>query len=350
MLPQVPKFVLTLKELMFPTAPKGANVSKGAQTTNTTAKTAKTATPLTTTTTTLREQLIKALKSFVMVSCDNVPVNQTNTETICRDYSEGVYESMNMDTARNTQYRLAIQECNKHSLDTTATRCWLEIGCGASALLTKMVLAGTNSSVIAIEANEESAKKARKILKREITVSDDRWSIVTGYSLNKDVIAEVCKSKPNFVLHEIFGFFSSSEGAPVVIQSLKKDYSVVTRDAQFVPGKSATFFTPCCVESQHFKKQSMVSISGNKLILAHLNIKECRLSAVYRALEFYDFNAELQLKQENIHEFVVTRSGCLNALCCFIWVDFSQNVHRAGKCGEFPFGDTRYGTFGQLSS
>jgi len=62
------------------------------------------------------------------------------------------HASMNSDTQRNLFFSRAIQ-----SVDA---RTWLEIGCGAEALLSSMVLSRNDTRVFALEVNQESARRA----------------------------------------------------------------------------------------------------------------------------------------------------------------------------------------------
>lgn len=275
----------------------------------------------------------------VMSSSKRQKGGKANTEKICEGYSSEGYESMNGDMLRNRLYRKAIHTCAKPSSS------WFEVGCGAAALLTRMVLERPCTWLVAIDINSKSAEMARKILREDIELQ--RCEVVTGSSLDKEVVGSVTQAcgkdrkEVDFVLHEVFGFFASSEGAPAIMHKLRKDYSIIQKNTRFLPGKAATFFTPSCVEPQHVNADELY-VSDKMILAKRLDFDACRLSSD-RVLEFYDFNAELALVQERRHAFVVTRAGVLNSISCFIWVDFGvQEVRRAEKCEGFPFGDERF--------
>lgn len=249
------------------------------------------------------------------------------TEEICETYSTEGYGSMNDDLVRNDCYRKAIREICKGG-----DSFWIEIGCGGDALLTRMVTESPGGNICALEINSSSAARARQYLRDEIR--QGRAVVVTGSSFDAAVVREVADAAATgkngtigYVLHEVFGFFVSSEGAPCIISHLLKCYPGVKEDSKFLPGKAATFLVPSCIDPQQDLMEKNELYVSEKLILRkRLDFKACRLSPTSSALEFYDFNKNFALKQERTHVFAVSRDGLLNSLSFFIWVDFDIEV------------------------
>jgi hypothetical protein len=81
-----------------------------------------------------------------------------DTLSICAVYDVEGYGSMNQDTIRNKVYERAIKATSRKGANV-----WVDVGCGASACLTKMVLT-LHGQCVAIEANPISADTAMRVL------------------------------------------------------------------------------------------------------------------------------------------------------------------------------------------
>jgi hypothetical protein len=84
---------------------------------------------------------------------------KSDVADICTGYDKEKYTSMTTDTVRNKVYARAIKEA---SAPGTQRKLCVDVGCGASACLTKMGIEWFDDSV-GIEVNPLSAKWARKV-------------------------------------------------------------------------------------------------------------------------------------------------------------------------------------------
>ena len=246
---------------------------------------------------------------------------------------------------------------------------------------------------MSLQVNPASAAAARKVLK-QFTGQHQECTVVGGGSHERKVVTAVRKAVARAeaevvcVLHEIFGFFASSEGAPLALRQLRTDLlrrrkgwgarkggpgkggpgkggtgggpggpgssnggrvkGVKGRSTlvRFMPGRAATFFVPTAVTVRDMAHNDDVYVT-HKLSLVHrLDFTEVALSDC-RYFEDYDFGAdEVPLVQTYEHDFVVARDGELNSLSCFLFVDFGTPARRGPRCDGYPFGDPRLATAG----
>ena len=140
--------------------------------------------------------------------------------TLCDDYGEEDYDSMDNDVHRNAAYTRAFT-----AVSPRRTR-WLEIGCGASATLTRLALANAPSGthVTAFEVNPESAAAATATLRRAGLTA--RSAVVVGKSTQPELLPDPAQ-KFVAVLHEVFGIFASSEGCPQMLGHARSQYLTV---------------------------------------------------------------------------------------------------------------------------
>jgi len=265
-------------------------------------------------------------------------------ETICAAYSREGYGSMNNDAIRNNAYKKSIESRCQHHKQTH----WLEIGCGASAWLTRMVLEQASSNISAIEVNRESALTAQKILAS--TYSQERFEVIQAMSTDHPRIS----LQPDIILHEILGYFASSEGLWCAVSDAIRTYlpkASANQQLRVLPSRAATFFCPVAVQTKHLHKQTYCS---TKIILTRkLSFADVMLSRNSRYFEFFDFSAYDQDRNENpstqeySHVFEVQKEGDLNGLGAFIWADAgvpSSGFSRSRKpicCNLYPYGDDR---------
>jgi hypothetical protein len=144
-------------------------------------------------------------------------------------YSTESYASMNQDTPRNSAYARAIELAIKFQ----NCRRFLEIGPGASAFLTRMVLEckGSNGgkdlpTVLAVEGNSISAAEARRLLHPH----SKRCTIISSLSSDKEFLLAAKEYKPEVLLQEVLGFLASSEGIVQAISTLQREGIIQPRD------------------------------------------------------------------------------------------------------------------------
>lgn len=127
--------------------------------------------------------------------------------------------------------------------DEFKCRKWLEVGPGADAVLTLMVLhSQRDTSVTAVEVNDKAVTKARLHLKTAGLAP--RARILSGLSTNKHVASLANAFGPfDAIVHELIGLLAGSEGAAYLLQQLKIDYHLSGSVVQ-VPCAAATFFCP----------------------------------------------------------------------------------------------------------
>jgi hypothetical protein len=144
-----------------------------------------------------------------------------NVWTLCNDYGEQDYASMDDDVHRNAAYMRAFA-----AVSPRHTR-WLEIGCGASATLTRLALSSAPSGthITAFEVNTKSATAATAKLSRAGLA--DRATVVVGKSTEPELLPDPAE-KFVAVIHEVFGIFASSEGCPQMLGHARSQYLPVS--------------------------------------------------------------------------------------------------------------------------
>lgn len=251
-----------------------------------------------------------------------------DTHSICEGYDQEGYTSMNTDLLRNRLYDRAIRSAGaqvpvsntKHvqegflaspaaapdtkrqispkyanfkNVSAKHRPLWIEIGCGSSALLTRMVLKH-HGQCLAIEVNPKSAATAEKVL-REFSAKESNWKVIHGASSEKHVTRQIKrmikrtnadKDSPSFardlcVLHEIFGYFASSEGAPLALHQFRSVFSKDPKRSptfRFVPCKAGTFFTPVHLLPATLDNSNLLYVTHKLILAQRLDIASIRLS------------------------------------------------------------------------
>ena len=163
---------------------------------------------------------------------------------------------MNQDGARNRFFEQAIEAAARRR----AAGPWLEIGCGASALLTTM--AARRVSVVAVEGNAESASHARRML-RQSGLGDEQARVVEGFSGTP-----VGEAAPfSAVLFEIFGFIASAEGVVAALESARGAYRL-DASARSIPSRALTRVVPVDVDADALARNTPTLYCSEKLLLA----------------------------------------------------------------------------------
>ena len=265
------------------------------------------------------------LKTYVALF--QVYGEEVTTQSICIAYDAEGYSSMNTDKVRNQVYRQSIKGIGPDKR-------WIEIGCGAAALLTRMTLDMRPEHIQAFEINPASAQKASQLL-RESSYPHTSWSIFPREFTNKDLPADA-----QVVLHEIFGFFVSSEGCAQVLQGVGS-VNVNAAGPVVLPSMAATLFGPVAAEARHFDRDHALYCSSKIILAKRFPFHECSLSPGFRYFELFDFVQGYDLEQKYAHVFPITRSGVVNGLGVFIYVDGGVPLRRPMSCDVYPFGDNR---------
>lgn len=197
----------------------------------------------------------KCQATYVAVETDAAV---TTTQSICTNYSGEGYGSMNQDVARNKFF----QEAIKFAKSRVSKGTWLEIGCGASALLTKMAV-DSGATIVAIEGNAESAAIASRLLKETNGSTPGQGRVVTGFAGANLGASETFV----VVLFEIFGFIASVEGVVAALMAVRGAYHLHPCVAS-VPSRALTRIVPVDVDIELLARDCATIYVGRKLLLA----------------------------------------------------------------------------------
>jgi hypothetical protein len=244
------------------------------------------------------------------------------TDTICQSYSEATYSRMNSDTPRNDAYTIAIKNS---PIDNTQTQ--MDIGCGATALLTTQILK-RHRNCIAIEINQQAAYTANRLIKDMLT-PDMTYQIINETAASPTVIKAIIeRGKPTIkAFHEIFGYLASSEGIVKITQDIRNKLPT-TITLEMIPAHMATFCTPIelNIEAKHLLEgckfpnpQTILTAPGK------LNLDLCSLTKTHHTLEQFDLNNLTNPLQSQTSTLTISKEGILNALGCYIAIDFGPN-------------------------
>lgn len=296
----------------------------------------------------------------------NVGIGVTNTSEIddVQNFVNGYlgkgkkkgenYGVMSQDKNKIYAYELAIQAAVSKNHKN-----WLEIGPGAHAVLSQIVLgAGTNTNLWTIEGNATAADEAEKILKEKF--SKERWLLEKGLSTNHEIQSRISNDVRNnvtAVVSELLGMIMSAEYVVDIMDDIQQNY--VTDGVLMLPTYGATFYTPMLLELNHLKlslKQLLregvgvgLDPKGNWL---HARKVPIFSAAVFRdtnsdpsvgVLEFINFSKPmiLQKYQERVSVFRNTKKQniIVNSLGMWIWVGFDVELpkKRISKTG-YPYG------------
>lgn len=285
------------------------------------------------------------------------------------------YTSMNQDKVRNRVYQRAIE-----AAVAAGHHRFLEIGPGASALLTKMVLSATPPagakksqlpSVLAAEANPKSAEAASKALQGDPRLAN-RVKIYTGLSTDGAFVTLACKTKPHSLLQEVFGFLASSEGVIQALAEMEKSVFHNTAHRPWnIPSLAASFGVLTNVQKEHIMRNTELQLA-RKFMLArrlpfsagsviegkkHVQVSGASVAGLHAeaggagwgavatgdcnrvplgstlhnsfCLEHFDFSKPLepQLLQSRSAVFTCNTPDCtINSISFFLWVGFIEEV------------------------
>ncbi|KAG5186435.1 hypothetical protein JKP88DRAFT_241042 [Tribonema minus] len=233
-----------------------------------------------------------------------------NAESICSTYSNEGYTCMNQDAVRNSFFQKTIEY--------TQGRNWLEIGPGAHALLTQMALRKpTLHSLVAVEANEQSALEARKCVKH-----DSRCRIITGYSTT--YAGEKCV---DVVLSEIIGVIASSEGVIGVMNDLRmRRYA--TQSTAMIPARAATFIAPVQLGSIDICRGGNVYASERILLLRGMRVDSANLANDVGMLEDLHFDMLIADRLTHHSTLQIVKSGQCHGFGMFVGISSPMPCRR----------------------
>jgi len=302
-----------------------------------------------------------------------------SAEALCAHYSTEGYGCMNDDVVRNGVYRAAIE-----AQVAAGARAFVELGPGANAMLTRLVLdapccpappgagGGSSSSspstttVLALEANAQSAAAAAAVLRARPEYRG-RWAVLHAFvggaggcpaALHGGQLAGV-----GALVHEVLGFLAGCEGVARAVLQLQ---SLLPRRGQglvCVPAAAGTFFVPSFVRPSSLRARGgsgALYAAPAFLLAARLPFSEVALVAPRAAaaagggaaaaggeppplvhaggsavgcLEFFRFGSpmEAQLVQARSTTFVCGARCVINSVACFVWAGFAAGAPAAGE-------------------
>lgn len=156
------------------------------------------------------------------------------------NYDDEGYDSMSLDHNRNRYFIDSINGVKDNVTD------FLEIGPGADAKLTKMIMEDQIGdqprfpTVTAIESNKYSFEEAKKKLKKYNARRRKRATVMYGDA--NEVLGKKLEGSPfGCVVMEIIGFVASCEGQCSLLRSVTPH---LRKDAFAVPARFGTFLCP----------------------------------------------------------------------------------------------------------
>jgi len=221
-----------------------------------------------------RSKSLWVQKTRTVSSACRAVADSAGMEKLIETYNTEGYSCMNLDTKRNKVYQAAIE-----SLVREGKLQWLEVGPGASALLTQMVLkAHDETHIVAVEGNSASADAAVRALKDRYgdRKSALQWEVHRGLVGTPAVASTLLDSGRTFqcVLQEILGFFASSEGVAYVIHQLQASYmrkmGVRAPPPVYVPSAAATFYYLSLVKPEHVSHNTDLYVADQFMLVSRL--------------------------------------------------------------------------------
>jgi hypothetical protein len=251
-------------------------------------------------------------------------------------YNDEGYECMSHDAVRNVRYDLAVSQRVREG-----KRKWLEIGPGAHAKLTKMVLKNHGTTVVAVEGNPLAAEEA----KHQLAGFGDAAKVICGLSTDAHAIQQI-RGASYTLVQEILGLLASSEGICAILADLRK--SAIQLDA-LVPTRAATFCAPALLCG--LRSAEEVYVAEDCFVL----FRKLAIEKAWKAtggtgdrwqqaglFEFLDFASAEKPLQENESTFVTDSPATVNGLSSWIWCETceSGSKHRLAQT-NYPYGCAR---------
>ena len=285
----------------------------------------------------LMEEIVRFRRSTLSrTDIGHAEVIGPTTTSICTEYTADTYSKMNADSIKLLTYKQGIAAATKgdHILH-------VDLGCGAYATQTKEVLTH-HKKCLALEINPEAINMARKTLQNFTYQRPNlKWDIIPIHAsfLNQALIRDACARwgdpMPTTirVVHEIFGFLASSEGAPMVLRAMRRSLGQNFR-VEFAPRYAASLLVPTEIKAEDIPSGkdtlAKTQIANPQLILARrVNIKRAQLADKHHTLEQFDFDmAADDVNTARIHNhttITIEKAGTLNSLVGFLSVDFGRD-------------------------
>ena len=170
---------------------------------------------------------------------------------VCQSYTNQEYASMANDTTRNKAYQMAIKALPRHRIN-------LDIGTGNEALLSKIILR-YHTTCIAVEAAENTAKKAKRALQQCTVALGKQWQVLHAYSTDMNLVNKAHEQythKAVNVIHEIIGPIASMEGAPKALHALLTHNRGTPHPINFCPVIYGTFITPITIDPAKIQEKT----------------------------------------------------------------------------------------------
>jgi hypothetical protein len=259
------------------------------------------------------------------------------------------YAVMTTDKNKIDAYRIAIQTAvaNKHFN-------WFEIGPGADAVLSLIVLESPPTHLFSIEGNSLSSKSAINKISSKYP-ENKRWIVKHGLTTDEDIKSMYSRTIKDFAtacVSELLGMIMSAEYVVDIIDDVQKNY--VSESTTMLPRWGATFYSPMVLNESHLKltldklksKGVGVGVDPEKNWLHASKVPIMKASAFpgkSGVLEFMDFGKAMadQRYQDRVTYFKNDSMDDLsiNSLGLWIWLGFDQEPRRGriSKTG-YPYG------------
>jgi hypothetical protein len=204
----------------------------------------------------------------------------------------------------------------------------VDLGCGQLAYLTQIILKHHNNC-IALELNEQAATSAASTIKQS-SLSHSDWEVVHMDAANLTTQFFTRRRAGNKInkirfFQEIIGPIASSEGLPLLAHSLHTSLNSEF-EIEITPHRATTAITPIHIDSKHLPRGQLLAPNPQMLLTKRLNINDTRVTSTDHLLETYDFNAfPIPLIQHKESVLTCNRSSTINALACYILIDFGKD-------------------------
>jgi hypothetical protein len=263
----------------------------------------------------------------------SLPLEKDAAEDDLQYYTVNGYDVMNNDVHRNEWYHTAISNGSNLGYHE-----WFEIGPGASATLSKMVMEShPQNTLLAIEANPASASSASSILGQYGT---DRSLVVRGLAGETDLPTNM--SKPNALVAEILGHFASSEGYVYILNAIRR-YQL---DIHFaVPQNFGTRFVPVDVSRVSEKVLDLAKVGPRIIQFNRFPFKATQLSDSHGIMEDFDTMSILRNSIQGPESFtssvVISNRGTLDGIAFYIYF-FNDGIGESTSNADLPMPSTNW--------
>lgn len=236
-------------------------------------------------------------------------------------YDGSVYSSMHMDKVRNDYFERAIKTASKKY------HRWFEIGPGAFATLTHMVLTDPQNTIYSIEAGHRSVAALEKTFRRE-----PRFTVLQGLA---GKVALPVKRPFQAVLAEILGHFASSEGYVAILHECAEKYPAFSDVKVHIPAVFGTNIVP--VDLSRASHLRIAKISDKMVLVDNFPVEDTELSADHGTMEMYNACKEIatRLKRPRTtkNTWHMQGPGHLHGFVCYlVFGDDENNLITSMEC------------------